>query len=495
MPAEEAGERSPVLDWLLRTRPLSALDLGLGFRGFHRFGRTAAEEEAREATALLSVLPGTSDDPAERRLRLLLSRAVRRVGAPLHGPEDPAAPVEDALLALIGCDLREGAESDRGQVLQALPAFLGEAAAELAQAHPPRAFLEMGIQLGSAAAGLLLARGDLEADGVLAARPASEAFSRYVEALSAMRSRATGDPSAGAAHLGAVLRAEAGTGRDPHRLMHLAEADLGEAFAQAQDAAQELSPGADWGEVLAGLGEDHPDDAAGLPGAYGDALHRVREAAQGVFPDAPVRPLSVRLAPAHLSHLVPFVGYLPPGLAEGSAGALLVAPAPGQLQEVHCRRRLPLHAAREGVPGNHLVHSVRGSSLAFRLALSPCFGQAWAEYAAERVAECIPDPGVHLLAALARARRAALAAADLGLQSGVRDPERVLRELSETLGLTGPAADHQFTQVARRPGESASVWWLARRILEETRARTAGGAPLPEAHRAVLVAWPFAEEE
>lgn len=488
-PEAGAEAAAPIQEFLLRHRPLAALDMGLGFRGFASFGRAAAEAQAEEAARLLTTLPADSRDPGERRQRLLLERALRRAAAPLHGPEDPAAPVEDALLALVGCDLREGGAAERSEVLRGLPGFLGAAGAEIAQAHPPRGFLDLGIQLGTALSTLLLARGDLEEGGDESAEQASSAITAYVQLLSGLRARATGDPSAGPEHLRTVLQMETGWEGDPHRLLHAAEDDLERAFSAVESAAARLSPGRDWPEVLEGMGEDHPEDEDELLTAYREALRNVAELSDGRFPKA-AQELQLRRVPVHLQHLVPFVAYLPPRLDGTSPGLFLLAPAPGPLMEVHCRRRIPLHAAREGVPGSHLAHSLAAGDAVYRLSLATCFGQAWAEYAAEALAPGLEDPGADLIAALAWARRAALAVADLGLQSRVRDADRVLRELSETLGLTGSAADYQFTQVARRPGESAAVWLLVREIWERVRTQTQAGGSEEEAHLRVLTEYP-----
>ncbi len=423
-----------------------------------------------------------SEAPAARRA--LLSRLLGR--ARMRGEErakNPAEAAGEVLAALVQAELRGDAE--RQAVLEATPPYLSAVLRRARGGTLSQGTRSFGVQAASLAAGLLLARGadaELAEQGDLLGRGflACEHFVRGLDELQA----APQEGPMGAHPYADLLLAEAGARVYPKELAEAAMTALLAEMREARRIARQISPGEDLFEVVAGIGEDAPENEAELLEAYREARAAVEAAVAADFP-APQAKLEIALAPAQLHGLLPFTAYLPPSAAD-PAGTVILSQALGPMTSAHARARTLLACAHDGVPGSHLLFAAAQGDRLRRLLLSPYAAQGWALYGARYAAERLGSEKVSLIAALDSARRAGRAFADVALHAGLAAREDVQRILSDALSLPEGMAEAEVQGVARQPGYAALPWWLAQDIADRVRGAVAAGGRLKDVHAQIL---------
>ncbi len=468
-----AGIEQEILDLYLGAFGVERQEVGDGFRGFGDGPGPAALEQLRARL-------GEARAARRALLQRLLWRAGRR-GAQRQA--DPSVAAGEVLGALVLAELH--GESERQEVLAALPGHLAAALACAGDGPLGAGSRAFGAQAASLAAGLLLARGAqpelAEAGDVLGI--AFMACEHFVRGLDAMAETPGAEPM-GAHPYADLLLAESGARLLPKEIAEAAFTAMHAELREAHRIARLIAPGEDLYAVVQGIGEDAPEHEGELAEAYRAARDAVAAAVADDFPAASA-PLEIALAPAHLHGLLPLTAYLPRS-ASDPAGTVLVSQALGPMQSAHARARTYLAMAHDGLPGSHLLFCAAGEDKLRRLLLSPFAAQGWALYAARFAAGRMGSEKVQLVAALDGAQRAARAFADAALHAQIAPRAQILEVLANALGLPEPLAEGELQAVARQPGSGALPWWLAQDIADRVRRAQDGGATLRAAHEAVL---------
>ena len=291
--------------------------------------------------------------------------------------------------------------------LEATPRLLEEARANLMPAEVPPVWAELALEQTAMAPALFTAllpaiasdaAPELESDLCRAGKVAAGAMQAYSEYLKkVVLAQAAGDFAVGRELFDEMLR-------ENHMVDYNAEELIQtgwDLFHQTESQMRAVARGIDADKPIRVLLEeakgDHPT-AQGLLQAYEKAMRSARRCVIEndivTIPDGET--LRVVETPIHLRPLMPYGGYMPPGILEDRQnGLFMVTPvdpdSPKAVQDEKLRGHnyihLPVVALHEGYPGHHLqlVMANRHKSIPRRLAtsLSSLFIEGWAFYCEE----------------------------------------------------------------------------------------------------------------
>jgi uncharacterized protein (DUF885 family) len=291
--------------------------------------------------------------------------------------------------------------------LEAAPRLLEEARSNLMPAEVPPVWAELALEQAKRAPGLFTgllpsiaaeAAPELQSDLSRAGEAAAQAMLAYSEFLKkAVLTQAAGDFAVGRDLFDEMLQENHMVDYDADGLLKTGWRLFHETEAQMKAVAHGIDPGRSIQTLLEEAKDDHPT-AEGLLQAYEKAMQSARQCVIQndivTIPDG--ESLTVVETPLHLRPLMPYGGYIPPGiLEEKQDGLFMVTPvdpdSPKTAQDEKLRGHnyihLPVVALHEAYPGHHLqlVLANRHRSIPRRLAtdLSSLFIEGWAFYCEE----------------------------------------------------------------------------------------------------------------
>ena len=383
-----------------------------------RADRTAAADEARAIAVLESAAADAPEGTAAERLDkrgVLAELAV--AAASLTGRSrfaNPAWYSGEAAFAILGLLLPQSAPLETVAVtrrLEALPDFLADAAARLAEVGAaPRGWVARAAREAAALAQFL--DGDLHrvrgADDAWRT-PAQRAAAALVAFAGSLAALADRDPAAGAAHLELVMRRLHGIDGGADATAAAARAAFERLSAELTDDAARLAPGQTWQQAVAGLAAFTPP-ADGILAAYREWHERaaaVADAAALVTP-ATGYGLEYRQLDAAFHGVAPDTYFLfyrsPPALRPGNGSVYWVAPAGADatayLRTQNIATLKTTHTVHHGSIGHHtqnararaapgLLGRIAGTDCANGLALlsAGTMVEGWACYAEDLLRE------------------------------------------------------------------------------------------------------------
>ncbi len=327
---------------------------------------------------------------------------------------DPSRYVEWGIYALYFLMLRDAPPlEDRVRAMAArftaLPRFLETGRANLDLSLTPALFAEVAAQIADGGAEFVHdvltyvrdrdARLVAQLEGPAAG--AVEAFRRYSTAMrDDVSPRARGHFAVGRDKLDWLFRRHHLLPMDSRAIASRGRATFDELLRLMGETARLIDPGApSWREVIERAKEDVPEPSQILA-LYRDDVAALRRfiVERGLAPIPEGEVCEVVETPAFERSVTPYAAYQAPGPFERTMlGYFYATPvdltAPPQVQheqlQGHCRASRVLTALHEAYPGHHLqlMHGIRVTSLARKLADSSVLAEGWALYCEEMMYE------------------------------------------------------------------------------------------------------------
>jgi uncharacterized protein (DUF885 family) len=317
----------------------------------------------------------------------------------------------------------------------------------------------------------------------LGGEEAAAAYAEFADFLTSLAEKAHGDPAVDEPAYTALVRLAAGDGYDAGSVHELG-------LARVRELKSRLT-------TLPVLTDQPAHDAGELLEWYRAETERARRfcAEHDLVTLPHDEACEVIAAPADKLALLPVASYEPPPLLAGSGpGRFLVPPTPQR------RSGLATVTVHETYPGHHAHYSRMSRRPIRALFTSPFFTEGWGVYAEQLAGELgyYTGPGElrgHLVALLVRAARAAI---DAGLHTGVMTVEAARAYLTDELRLPEQYADAEVSRCLAYPSQAAAYLIGATEIAAivaaaggpaagiHDRLTALGAPPLPLARRSVL---------
>jgi uncharacterized protein (DUF885 family) len=349
--------------------------------------------------------------------------------------------------------------------LLAMPAYLRQAAANLADDTPPM-WIDIG-RIGAKGLDKFLAEAvpgfaaglpeALRADTARAVGPAREALAEFAAAIDALRGRARGAFACGADHFDFLLRDYHKVGMDHRSLYEFGLYRMAEDRMRLETYAKQRDPSRSWIEQMSEIKERHPRPEAFLS-SYEAEMVRARahciERDLITLPEGEV----CRMAPvpSYLRASLPIgVMYTTPPFAPGLESGWWITPldpeAPPERQKQHMRdncyafaRSIALH---EIYPGHHtqkVHHKLATRNAPMRRYLScPIFVEGWGLYTEDLFEETgfVLEPDVFLFKLRNALWRSVRVVIDTGLHTRNMTFEEGVRLLQDEVCLDAHMAE------------------------------------------------------
>ena len=483
-------------------RPVDASFMGLEGHDDRLPDASAGAADAERAGiarlhALIAATPET-DDLGDRLDRRMATAQLRVTGAALdYLPrfENPAWYTGEAAFAIIGLLLPSGRETPGAAVrarLAAIPDFLSDARARLADAAAPAAVTARARSEAAATADFVRGRLKLHPDydgawDAPAARAADE-----LDAFAAALDIPDRPAAAGTTYVETLMREAHGLDMTAEEALASAQTAFDFLGVQLAEAAARIDPSRSWEEQVATLADIGPTSADGVldlvRGLDARAMH------DGAALVTPARDYALDyhwLAPEWRDVAGPlyFLPYRsPPALAAGQGSTYWIAP-PGDDLSAYLRANSTInikliHAIHHGSIGHHTQNAraraaasrlarVAGTDCALGLAFlsSGTMVEGWACYVQDLIDEA-PDfysPTERLFLLQQQRRNAASVLVDIRLHAGEWSPDEAAAFYRDRASFAPARVAAEVTRNIMLPGTRLMYWLGTEQILDLRR--------------------------
>jgi len=517
-----------MLSELMERNPTGATQMG-DHRWDDRLADRSAEALAEEYRGLQSMLAELQDVDADRlgldaqidrqlfmHLLGMFARDYQEVKSHERNPGgylDEAVGGVMLLIMLEFAPLADRLRSALGRVRQ-VPRVLAQARANIVPEAVPAVWAEVALEQAEGAGPLFVAllpamaaeaAPDLQEDLAQAGQVAAGALAEYAAYLrDQVLPVAAGDFAVGRQGFDARLREEHMVDYDADELLATGWEQFHQTREQMAAVAAEIDPCLSAREILAAARADHPG-ARELLDTYRQEMAAIRQYVVdheiATIPEDEV--LRIVETPTYLQPIIPFAGYMPPGiLEEKQEGIFVVTPVdpalPPEEQDErlrrHYRAKLPLTALHEAYPGHHLqlVWSNRQPRLARRTGtlLATLFIEGWAFYCEELLEQMgyLARPIQRLGRLSDQLWRAGRIILDVSLHTRGMGVDEAVSFLVEQCGLQRSEAEAEVRRYTMSPTQPQSYLMGKLAILDLVAdyRRAHPGASLRQVHDAIL---------
>ncbi|WP_380785338.1 DUF885 family protein [Sphingomonas sp. R86521] len=485
-------------------RPVDASFMGLAGYDDRLPDASAGAADAERAGiarlyALIGATPTDPDDLGERLDRRLATAQLRVTGAGLdHLPrfDNPAWYTGEAAFAIIGLLLPSGRPTPRSAVqarLAALPNFLSDARARLADAAAPAAVTARARSEAVATAKFLRDGLPLHPDHDPSWNAPAARAALALEAFAATLDNVADRPAAaGRQYIETLMREAHGLDFGVDEALRRADAAFDDLGVQLVEMAARIDPSKTWEEQVAGLAEIGPAS----PEAVLDLVRALdaRAMDDGAALVTPARDYALDyrwLAPEWRDVAGPlyFLPYRsPPALAAGNGSTYWIAP-PGDDSAAYLRANSTInvkliHAVHHGSIGHHTqnararaAHSklarVAGTDCALGLAFlsAGTMVEGWACYVQDLIDEApgFYSPVERLFLLQQQRRNAASVLVDIRLHTGEWSPDEAAAFYRDRAGFAPARVAGEVTRNVMLPGTRLMYWLGTEQILDLRR--------------------------